>query len=380
MDTYGTAGPLAIFALYQQTLGFRITGNKEPSAEIAQLELIYNRLIDVSISIPRIVQAMTLFGSVPEHWKIASSFLAAKGSVTGVTFQTVQAAILQEYNQRQTSKSQASRFSGVKKGGPRPPWQQQGRPQFQGGQQQQQWPLGQQQQQPGNNNSQGPSKKNRRGKKKPQQGAAKSVAPANNDDYTSKDAGFVFTAKSGTEQVNTPATGSNAILAISHDPRPRPENQPSPGCFKTAKKCIFQAYEDRMDLLQEDIAVEWKKRRVANQCNKDMLQSVMLSGMMAKLAKIQEKGENTLKVSCPPGISRSCEISITEERDKTFVPETLQEADPIAEAIRENAPKRFDADDVSLGSTPDECETYSQYTYVHSSVNIEHRPEMSPRI
>jgi hypothetical protein len=81
--------------------------------------------------------------------------------------------------------------------------------------------LGQQQQQPGNNNSQGPSKKNRCGKKKPQQGAAKSVALAtNNDDYTRKDAGFVFMAKARTEQVNTP----NAILAISHNPRPRPEN------------------------------------------------------------------------------------------------------------------------------------------------------------
>jgi hypothetical protein len=225
MDTYGTAGPSAIFTLYQQTLGFKISGNKEPSAEITQLELIYNRLMDVSVPIPRIVQAMTLLGSVPEHWKIASSFLAAKGSVTGVTFQNVQAAILQEYNQQLTSKSQASHFSGVKKGSPRPPWQQQGRPQYQGGQQQQQQPSGQQQQQPGNNNSQGPSKKNRRGKKKPQQGTAKTVALAtNNDDYTSKDAGFVYLAKAGSKQVNTPATRSNAILAISHDPRPRPEN------------------------------------------------------------------------------------------------------------------------------------------------------------
>jgi hypothetical protein len=168
---------------------------------------------------------MTLLGSVPEHWKIALSFLAAKGSVTGVTFQTVRATILQEYNQRQTSKAQASCFSGVKKGGPRPPWQQQGRPQFQGGQQQQQQrPLGQQPQQPGNNHLQGPQKKNCHGKKKPQQGATNTVAPATSDDYTRKDAGFIFTAKSGIEQVNSPATGSNAILAISHDPRPRPEN------------------------------------------------------------------------------------------------------------------------------------------------------------
>jgi hypothetical protein len=126
-----------------------------------------------------------------------------------------------------------------------------------------------------------------------------------------------------------------------------------------------------MDLLQEDIAVEWKKHRVTNQHDKNVLQSVTLLGMMAKLAKIQAKAEDALKVSCPPGISRSCEISIMEERDKTFVPETLQEADPIAEAIRENAPKRFDADDVSLGSKPDECETYSQYTYIHSSAKID---------
>jgi hypothetical protein len=66
-NTYGTAGLSAIFALYQQTLEFRITGNKEPSAKIAQLELIYNQLMDVSIPIPGIVQAMTLLGSVLEH-------------------------------------------------------------------------------------------------------------------------------------------------------------------------------------------------------------------------------------------------------------------------------------------------------------------------
>jgi hypothetical protein len=58
-----------------------------------------------------------------------------------------------------------------------------------------------------------------------------------------------------------------------------------------------------MDILQEDIAVKRKKRRVANQRDKDVLQLVALSGMMAKLAKIQEKAENALKVSCPPGIS-----------------------------------------------------------------------------
>jgi hypothetical protein len=126
-----------------------------------------------------------------------------------------------------------------------------------------------------------------------------------------------------------------------------------------------------MDLLQEDIAVEQKKCRVPNQRDKDVLQSAALSGMMAKLAKIQAKVDDALKVSCPPGISRSCKISITEERDKTIIPETIQEVDLIAKAIAKNAPKQFDADDISLGSTPDECETYSQYTYVHSSVNID---------
>jgi hypothetical protein len=79
---------------------------------------------------------------------------------------------------------------------------------------------------------------------------------ATNDDYTRKDASFVFTAKSGTEQVNLLATGPNMI---SHDPHPRPEEQPSPGHFEMAKKCIFQVYKDRMDLLQEDIQVKCKK-------------------------------------------------------------------------------------------------------------------------
>jgi hypothetical protein len=93
--------------------------------------------------------------------------------------------------------------------------------------------------------------------------------------------------------------------------------------------------------------------------------------MMAKLAKIQQKAEVTLKDTCPPRISHSCKISIMEERDKTIVPEVLQADDPITMVIAENAPEKFDVDEVSLGSKPDECETYSQYTYVHSSCQID---------
>jgi hypothetical protein len=80
-DTYRTAGPLSIFALYSQTINFWISGTKEPSAKIANLELIYNWLQSCSIDIPALVQAMTLLGSIPEHWKITSSFLATTGGI-----------------------------------------------------------------------------------------------------------------------------------------------------------------------------------------------------------------------------------------------------------------------------------------------------------
>ncbi|KAF7783119.1 hypothetical protein Agabi119p4_2495 [Agaricus bisporus var. burnettii] len=149
---------------------FHISGAKEPSAEIAQLEQIYSQLISNNVEIPPLVQAMKLLRSIPEQWKIASSFLAAKGDVKDVTFHAVRSAILQEYNQHQTANnSQAHQFSGVKQGNQKPALrlykrqqQQQQRPYNNGSHQNQlqMCPQGQQQQRSGL-----PPKKNCCGKK-----------------------------------------------------------------------------------------------------------------------------------------------------------------------------------------------------------------------
>ncbi|EKM74247.1 hypothetical protein AGABI1DRAFT_133462 [Agaricus bisporus var. burnettii JB137-S8] len=144
-NMYGTAGPAAIYFMYQATLGFTISGNKDPSAEIANFEQIYNCLQSAGVDIPALVQAMTLLRSVPSSWNIASSFLAAKSSVNDVTYQNVRAAILTEFNQCRTSQAQANKFSGMRRGNQKPQWKPQGNQQQQ---QQQQQPQGQQHQSP----------------------------------------------------------------------------------------------------------------------------------------------------------------------------------------------------------------------------------------
>jgi hypothetical protein len=242
-DTYGTAEPLSIFALYSQTINFRISGTKEPSAEIANLELIYNQLHGCSVEIPTLVQAMTLLGSVPEHWKIASSFLAAKGGISDVTFQAVRAAILQEYNQHMThSASQVNCFSGVKPGNfQRPQWQQNKGQQLQQQRPFQQRPNNGQQQQPMQNqlqqqqqrNSAGLQNKSRCGKKRPQQQVNELVASTGVqqlDNYTPQTL-TLFAPATGQQLHSAFAAIARPALPhkvepevnarITHDPRPR---------------------------------------------------------------------------------------------------------------------------------------------------------------
>jgi hypothetical protein len=259
--TYGTAGPSAIFSLYQQTIGFRVTGTKEPSAEIAQLELIYNRLTGCQVDIPELVKAMTLLGSVPEHWKIASAFLAANGDVADVTFQAVRAIILQEYTQRQNQSHahQANRFSGVKTSGYKPQWQR-----FKGPQQQQrnnnvpmqqQQPQRQQQQPQQQPRPQG-NPKARRSKKKqaPNQvnnaNLSTGIISLNNDDDYSSQASTLFAnmaiaqncAPAGLTRP-TPArqVERSMIPQKTSDPRPKPYSRSA-----AAKSLAVQNWNDRM--------------------------------------------------------------------------------------------------------------------------------------
>jgi hypothetical protein len=220
--------------MYQETLGFTISGNKDPSAEIANLEQIYNRLQSAGVDIPGLVRAMTLLSSVPSSWNIASSFLAAKSSVNDVTYQNVRAAILTEYNQRRTSQAQANKFSGMRRGNQKPQWKPQGNHQ----QQQQQRPQGQHQHSPQGQQKQQqqpqgdqPKKKTRRGKRKDNQNANEATTSGVEE----------YTAQSVT-QFASPMPLLHRISSPTRDPRPRPSPYPKPhpiGRFETAKARVW---------------------------------------------------------------------------------------------------------------------------------------------
>ena len=355
-NTYGVAGPSAIYALYMQTTNFRISGNKEPSAEIANLEMIYNRLSSCQVEIPALVRAMTLLGAIPEHWKIASSFLAAKGSVSDVSYQAVRAAILQEYTQRQSSHAHsANRFSGVKTSGNKPQWQhfnkgpqQQQRP-YNGQQQQQQQQRPQGQQQNWNNNQNpGPKKQTRRGKKKPQQvnevHMSTGIISLNHDDYSAQSstlfANHATAQASGFASVATSAPPRQVERSlhtrISHDPRPRP--YPTP--YEAAKIRAVQKWDDRMSA---------RSNSETSTIPNDLLRDLMLQKQWDEEERLREATQNFEAMQYE---RRWMEEAFRQQKEKQEKEDML--VDPVDEAILQEAPKKFDLDAVSLGSEPNE--------------------------
>ncbi|KAF7761820.1 hypothetical protein Agabi119p4_9812 [Agaricus bisporus var. burnettii] len=391
-DTYGIAGPSAIYSMFQQTGNFCISGAKEPSAEIAQLEQIYSQLTSNNVEIPPLVQAMTLLGSIPEQWKIASSFLAAKGDVKDVTFHAVRSAILQEYNQRQTANnSQAHRFSGVKQGNQKPAWrpykgqQQQQRPYNNGPHQNQSQmrPQGQQQQQ---QRSGPPPKKNRRGKKNHQQ--VNEVSNRNTAqciDYTAQDA-TMFASASVVRDVPAQHVGERSLLTrISHDPRPRPYERLTPGRFGTAKLRAVLQYDERLknrenlglipltdeQLRRKLLHIELTKELKKDEQEQNLMTAFRSDGETSTIPKGERREAFLRQQEVQDEYRHMNEIFrahfATGESKQTS---EMEMDDAVSKTISEDAPTLFDPETVSLGgSDADQTEMILPFT-----------PEMSPTI
>jgi len=64
-DKYGSLGPTSVFADYQCTRHFQISGNSNPAPQIAELDTLYTRLEGNKYNVPSLIHAMTLLSAIP---------------------------------------------------------------------------------------------------------------------------------------------------------------------------------------------------------------------------------------------------------------------------------------------------------------------------
>jgi len=82
-DKYGSPGPASVFADYQYTRHFQISGNSDPAPQIAELNTLYTRLEGNKCNVPSLICAMTLLSAIPQSWdNLATSILTSQTSLT----------------------------------------------------------------------------------------------------------------------------------------------------------------------------------------------------------------------------------------------------------------------------------------------------------
>ena len=59
-DKYSSPGPASVFADYQHTRHFQISGNSDPAPQIAELDTLYTRLEGNKCNVPFLIRAITL--------------------------------------------------------------------------------------------------------------------------------------------------------------------------------------------------------------------------------------------------------------------------------------------------------------------------------
>ena len=98
-DKYGSPGPASVFADYQRTRHFQISGNSDPAPQIAELNTLYTRLEGNKCNVPSLICAMTLLSAIPQSWdNLATSILTSQTSLTQLTWDFVSSAIQSEFS------------------------------------------------------------------------------------------------------------------------------------------------------------------------------------------------------------------------------------------------------------------------------------------
>jgi len=63
-DKYGSPGPASVFADYQCTRHFQISGNSDPAPQIAELDTLYIRLEGNKCNVLSLIHAMIYYPSI----------------------------------------------------------------------------------------------------------------------------------------------------------------------------------------------------------------------------------------------------------------------------------------------------------------------------
>jgi len=64
-NKYGSPGPASVFADYQRTRYFQISGNSDSAPQIAELDTLYTRLEENKCNVPSLIHTITLLSAIP---------------------------------------------------------------------------------------------------------------------------------------------------------------------------------------------------------------------------------------------------------------------------------------------------------------------------
>ena len=91
-DKYGSSGPATVFADYQRTRHFQISGNSDPAPQIAELDTLYTRLEGNKCDVPSLVHAMTLLSAIPQSWDNLATSILSQTTLSQLTWDFVSSA------------------------------------------------------------------------------------------------------------------------------------------------------------------------------------------------------------------------------------------------------------------------------------------------
>ena len=98
-DKYSSPGPTFVFADYQHTRHFQISGNSDPALQITELDTLYTRLEGNKCNVPSFICAMTLLSAIPQSWdNLATFILTSQTLLTQLTWDFVSSAIQFEFS------------------------------------------------------------------------------------------------------------------------------------------------------------------------------------------------------------------------------------------------------------------------------------------
>ena len=103
-DKYSSPRSVSVFADYQCTRHFQISGNSNPALQIAELNTLYTRLKRNKCNIPSLIRVITLLSAIPQSWdNLVTSILTSQTSLSQLTWDFVSLAIQSEFFQKSIS-------------------------------------------------------------------------------------------------------------------------------------------------------------------------------------------------------------------------------------------------------------------------------------